>query len=108
MQAGHNTSFSISPLQLQNTASGFAVVWQTVNEKDIASFELEAGGDKKSFASIKTIAPGNTAQPANRYQVDINLRSTPMEKYYFRVKTSFANGKSVYTDAVLVKMKKAR
>ena len=106
MASGESTVFAMSALQAQNTANGFALIWQTLNEKNVASFQLEAGEDKKQLKIIKTIPSSLGKQQANRYQLDFNLSNIQAEKAFFRIKANFTNGKSVYGDVMMVKMKK--
>lgn len=99
---GQSTDFAISPIKIQQTTEGFAVKWATINERNIASFELEGSGDKKNFTSIKKLEPG-----APFYAVDLNTTFIQSEKTYFRVKINLTNGVTGYTDLAVVKMKKA-
>ncbi|MFT3679571.1 MAG: hypothetical protein QM791_04825 [Ferruginibacter sp.] len=104
MQDGEAAPFAISPVKIENSAGAFSIKWQTINESNIASFELQVSDDKNNFTTIKKMQAGNTANPANLYQVDIKNSFIKTEKTYFRVKTTFSNAAVVYTENVLVKV----
>jgi len=108
MQEGGSGLFVISPVKIESIINGFTVQWQTINENGIASFELEAGEDKKSFTSVKKMEAGNTARPSNIYQIGLKSSVIQGDKIYLRVKINFTNGTSIYTDEAVVKMKKVK
>jgi hypothetical protein len=108
MSNGAGGPFAISPIKIENAINGFAVKWQTVNESNIAAFELETSEDKKAFTSVKKLDAGNAKQPASIYEVNFSMNCIHAEKTYFRVKTSFANGTVTYSDIAMVKVKKAK
>lgn len=108
MQEGGNGLFAISPVKIESIINGFTVQWQTMNENGIASFELEAGQDKKNFTSVKKMEAGNTAYPSNIYQIGLKSSVIQGDKIYLRIKINFANGTSRYTDEAVVTMRKAK
>ena len=52
MQDGGNGLFAISPIKIESIVNGFNIQWRTINENNIASFELEAGEDKKKAIAV--------------------------------------------------------
>lgn len=108
MQDGGPGLFAISPIKIESITNGFTVQWQTINEDGIASFELEAGEDKKSFASVKKMEAGNAARPANIYQIGLKNTIVQGDKIFLRIKINFANGTSRYTDESVVKLRKVK
>lgn len=105
MMDGQSDAFAISPIMIQQGMEGFAVKWQTMNEKGIASFELEVSSDKKNFSPCKRMEAGVGGA---LYQVDLNSALLKAEKNYFRIKINMKNGMIGYTDLAAVKIKKVK
>lgn len=105
MMDGQSNAFAISPIMIQQGMEGLAVKWQTMNEKGIASFELEVSSDKKNFTACKKMEAGVGGA---LYQVDLSKTLMQAEKTYFRVKINMNNGVVGYTDLVAVKIKKIK
>lgn len=105
MMDGQSDMFAISPIMIQQKMEGLAVKWQTVNEKGIASFELEVSGDKKNFTACKKMEAGVGGA---LYQVDLSSSLLQSEKTYFRVKITMKNGTIGYTDLAAVKVKEVK
>lgn len=108
MQEQGTGFFAISPLKIESNANGFIIAWQTINESNITSFELEAGESKESYVSVKKMEPGNAARPANIYQVGLRNTVLQGDKLYFRIKITFNDGASLYTGQSVVKVRKTR
>ncbi|MES2848260.1 MAG: hypothetical protein V4685_04355 [Bacteroidota bacterium] len=108
MQENGNGLFAISPIKIESIVNGFTIQWQTINEKNIASFELEAGEDKKSFTSVKKMEAGNDDRPANIYQIGLKSPAIQGDKIYLRIKINFNDGTSRYTNESVLKMRKTK
>jgi hypothetical protein len=91
-------SFTASPVQ-----NDVNISWKTITEENTSHFEIEQSNDGVSFSTLQTVqAAGNSTDPR---QYAHTHRNVAAGKIYYRLQTVDKNGKSAYSDIVVVNVK---
>ena len=78
--------------------------WQTANEIDFDHYEIERSSNGSDFASVGTqAARGNNMSTKEEYQFSDNLSNVNGNVFYYRLKMVDIDGKSVYSNVVLIR-----
>ncbi len=78
--------------------------WQTANEIDFDHYEIQRSSNGSDFTSIGTqAAKGNNMSTKEEYQFADNLNNVSGNVFYYRLKMVDIDGKSVYSNVVLIR-----
>ena len=81
--------FGLSSVK-DNNCSG-TISWKTLDEQNVASFDVQQSFDGVNFASVKTIA--SKGNGANNYEVSVDQQS---KKMYYRVVATDIDGRKAF------------
>lgn len=98
----NNNALPLATIALTATAknNGVEVNWNTTNEIQVQSFEIERASDANTFAKIATVAAKNST--ANNYSIfDKNITTGV---WYYRIKIINQDGSVKYSNTVAVNL----
>lgn len=91
-------SFTANPVQ-----NDVNIAWKTLTEENTSHFVIEQSNDGVSFTALQTMqAAGNSTDPRQYAWTHHNVAAG---KIYYRLQTFDKNGKSAYSDIVVVNVK---
>ncbi|MFY7901050.1 MAG: T9SS type A sorting domain-containing protein, partial [Chitinophagaceae bacterium] len=96
---------SLLPVSITNVSAsqknaGIEIIWNTANETNMSSYEVEKSIDGNSFSKATTVAAKNVSVSTNNYSwydAQVNQGNN-----YYRIKAVEKNGKYQYTQIVKV------
>ncbi len=94
---GKNPSLIISEVTFTSLRNGYNVTWETQNQFNIASFELQISEDNKNFSTVKRRTCG--PEKRSRYQVQLNNTLIFANPVYYRLKWVTLDGQVNYTES---------
>lgn len=94
---GKNPSLIISEVAFTPLRNGYNVTWETQNQFNVASFELQISEDNKNFSTVKRRTCG--PEKRSRYQVQLNNTLIFANPVYYRLKWVTMDGQVNYTES---------
>ena len=94
---GKNPSLIISEVTFTPLRNGYNVTWETQNQFNIASFELQISEDNKNFSTVKRRTCG--PEKRSRYQVQLNNTLIFANPVHYRLKWVTLDGQVNYTES---------
>jgi hypothetical protein len=92
---GKAASLIISEVTFKPLRNGYNVTWETQNQFNVASFELQISEDNKNFSTVKRRTCG--PEKRSRYQVQLNNTIIFANPVYYRLKWVTLDGQVNYT-----------
>lgn len=87
----------ISEVNFRQLRNGYNVTWETKNQFNVASFELQISEDNNRFSTIKRRTCG--PEKRSRYQVQMNNTLILASTLYYRLKWVTLDGQVNYTES---------
>lgn len=95
---------SITKVNAYQKGNNVEVAWNTVNETNINSYEVENSTDGQQFKIMAAVASNSNASTNSYTAIDLNLLSG---NHYYRIKVIEKNGSYSYSQIVRVTVGKA-
>lgn len=87
----------ISEVTFKPLRNGYNVTWETQNQFNVASFELQISEDNKNFSTVKRRTCG--PEKRSRYQVQLTNTLIFANPVYYRLKWVTIDGQVNYTES---------
>lgn len=87
----------ISEVSFRALRNGYNVTWETNNQFNVASFELQISDNNKNFSTVKRRTCG--PEKRSRYQVQLNNTLIFANPVYYRLKYVTLDGEVKYTES---------
>ncbi|HVZ98629.1 MAG TPA: T9SS type A sorting domain-containing protein [Chitinophagaceae bacterium] len=98
----HTLDITLAALAAQYINKEAQITWDTWQENNTASFEVERSTDGVSFSAIGNVKAAGNASTKKTYEFDDANVSTGNN--YYRLKTTDVNGDYTYSNVVLLKV----